>query len=67
MRRVLQTISWIACAATIVPSLFYLINKADLAQAKWLMLLATIVWFAVTPCWMGREQGELAADGEKGS
>jgi hypothetical protein len=66
MRRVLQIVSWIACAATILPSLMYLVNKLDLAQVKWLMLLATIVWFIATPLWMGREHGNLAPGCERG-
>ena len=67
MRRMLQIVSWVACAATILPSVMYLLNKVDLPQVKWLMLLATIVWFVVTPFWMGREQGSLAPDGEQGT
>ena len=64
MRRILQIVSWVACAATILPSVMYLLNKADLAQVKWLMLLATIVWFVATPLWMGREDGNLAPDAD---
>ena len=64
MRRMLQIVSWVACAATILPSVMYLLNKVDLAQVKWLMLLATIVWFVVTPLWMGREHGNLAPESE---
>lgn len=60
MRRVLQTISWIACAGTIVPSLLYLLAAVNLDMTKWLMLLATIVWFIATPLWMGREHGKTA-------
>ena len=64
MRRMLQIVSWVACAATILPSVMYLLNKVDLAQVKWLMLLATIVWFVVTPLWMGREHGNLAPESD---
>jgi len=65
MRRTLQVISWIACAGTILPSLLFLLEKMDLPRTKWWMLLATIVWFAITPLWMGREHGKLAPAGEE--
>jgi hypothetical protein len=65
MRRVLQTISWIACAGTALPSVLFLLNQIDLDFTKWLMLLATIVWFLVTPFWMGREHGDMATKTEE--
>jgi hypothetical protein len=55
MRRILQALSWTALATTIVPSVLYLSGRVDLPQTKNAMLLATIVWFIVTPLWMGRE------------
>jgi hypothetical protein len=60
MRRLLQVISWLACAGTALPSALFLLDRIDLDRVKWLMLLATIVWFVATPLWMGREQGKLA-------
>ena len=65
MRKMLQLISWIACAGTILPSVLYLLEKVDLPQTKGWMLLATVVWFAVTPLWMGREHGQLAQQDEQ--
>ena len=54
MRRILQLISALALIGTILPSYLYFIGLIDLDTNKWLMLFATIVWFAVTPFWMGR-------------
>ncbi len=54
MRRILQLISAVALVATILPAMLFLLGRVDLEQVKWLMLLATIVWFASTPFWMGR-------------
>lgn len=54
MRILLQIISYAALAATIVPSILFLADRISLDQTKWIMLAATIVWFAVTPFWMGR-------------
>lgn len=58
MRRVLQIVSWAALAATIGPSLLYLAGRMTLDQTKFAMIAATIVWFAVTPLWMGRPKVE---------
>ena len=62
MRRLTQTISWLAIVGTILPSIMYLVRLLTLDQCKWAMLAATIVWFVVTPLWMGREvqEGEPA-------
>jgi hypothetical protein len=54
MRRILQVISWLAIAGTILPSFLYLLDAESLANCQRSMLVATIAWFVVTPCWMGR-------------
>ncbi len=55
MRRIYQIISWVALAATIVPSILFFTGSSTLDQAKATMLIATLVWFCFTPLWMGRE------------
>jgi hypothetical protein len=65
MRRVYQTISWIALAATVVPSLLYLAGRIDLEQSKQLVLLATIGWFVHAPLWMGREPPARDGDADR--
>ncbi len=55
MRRLAQAISLLAIVGTILPSVLFLSDRISLEQSNWLMLLATLVWFAVTPLWMGRE------------
>ena len=55
MRRVFQVLSWISLAATILPSVLFLSGDLSLERSKWILLLATIGWFVVTPLWMGRE------------
>ena len=54
MRLVLQIISYASLVATIAPSILFLADQISLDQTKWSMLAATLVWFAVTPFWMGR-------------
>lgn len=55
MKRILQIISLIALAGTIIPSLVYLTGGMELDQMKMWMWIATVVWFVTVPMWMGRE------------
>jgi len=55
MRRILQLISWISLAATIVPAILYSNDKIPLDVLKTIMLAATICWFISTSLWMGRK------------
>jgi len=57
MRIGLQIISLLALALTVVPSLLYLNGSVELDRAKLLMLIATVVWFVVTPFWMNSKDG----------
>ena len=59
-----QIIAWLALIGTILPSLLYLLNLLDGPAMKTAMLVATLVWFAVTPWWMGREHGAIAPQGD---
>jgi hypothetical protein len=62
MNAVLPWISWVALAATILPSCFYYTGTIDLNTTQWIMLAATIAWFVTTPLWMGREDLHATAD-----
>lgn len=55
MKKIAQTISWLALALTILPSVWFLAGSLDLDNVKRLMNVATVVWFVATPLWMGRE------------
>ena len=57
-RGIAQSISLFAIIGTIVPSISFLMERIDLARCQWLMLVATIIWFAVTPFWMGQKPGD---------
>jgi hypothetical protein len=54
MRLVLQIVSWAALAATALAPVLYAAGQVSLAPTKLAILLATIIWFATTPFWMGR-------------
>jgi len=65
MRRLLQVISWSACAGTVLPSFLFLAGVMGKSEVQRWMLLATIVWFVATPLWMGREHRERAPKTEQ--
>ncbi len=54
MKTVLPIISYAALALLTVPALLYLAGSMPLGQMKFLMLLATVLWYAVTPLWMNK-------------
>jgi len=54
MNSLLKLLSLAALAAVVVPSCLYFTGTLEHNAAKWAALLATILWFAVTPLWMGR-------------
>jgi hypothetical protein len=56
LRLIVQLISWLAILGTILPSSLYLVDQISLDRCQWLMLVATIIWFVVTPLWMGRKE-----------
>jgi hypothetical protein len=62
-RQILQPISWLAVICTILPSVAYLNGALSLDAMKWAMLAATIVWFLVTPLWMGWKSDKDADPG----
>ena len=49
-----KLLSLIALAATVLPSLFYFSSAIGHDTTKTTTLIATLVWFATTPLWMGR-------------
>lgn len=50
----LKIISLVALLLTIFPSLLFMAGTLNLDTVKWLALAGTLIWFAVTPLWMGR-------------
>jgi hypothetical protein len=55
MRIALQIVSLVALGVVVLPSIVYFSGNMELDRVKWLLLLATIVWFVVTPFWMGKD------------
>jgi branched-subunit amino acid transport protein len=57
MRSILQFISLMALIALTLPSVNFLAGKLELDRVKWLMLIATIVWFVTAAGWMWKDNG----------
>lgn len=57
MRSILQIISLLALIALTLPSVLFLAGRLELNMVKWLMLLATIVWFVTATLWMWKDNG----------
>lgn len=55
MNSISRTVSLLALAATLIPCLLYFFGVLSLEPMKWTTLVLTIVWFATTPLWIGRE------------
>ena len=58
MGLVLQIISWIALGMTVLPSILFFLGRMELDSVKWILIPATVVWFAATPFWMGKKPAE---------
>jgi hypothetical protein len=63
MRPILQIVSLLALIALTLPSIIFLAGcRLELDTVKWLMLLATIVWFVVATPWMWKDNGAEQQD-----
>lgn len=52
MRRALQIASYLALAGIVIPPILYFRGELPQDGMNTITLLATILWFAVTPFWM---------------
>ncbi|MHC4694325.1 MAG: hypothetical protein ACYS67_16420 [Planctomycetota bacterium] len=55
MRSILQIISLLALIALTLPSIIFLAGNMELNMMKWIMLLATIIWFVTATLWMWKD------------
>ncbi|MBC8470026.1 MAG: hypothetical protein H8D56_11195 [Planctomycetes bacterium] len=58
MRSILQIISLLSLIALTLPSVLFLAGRLELDMVKWIMILATIVWFVTASLWMWKDNGE---------
>ena len=57
MRSILQIISLLALIALTLPSVLFLAGRLELNMVKWIMLVATAVWFVAATLWMWKDNG----------
>lgn len=62
MRPILRIVSILSLIALIVPSVLFLAGRMELDTAKWLMVLATVVWFVTATPVMWREPTDAEED-----
>ncbi|MCP4257536.1 MAG: hypothetical protein GY774_08410 [Planctomycetes bacterium] len=62
MRSILQIISLLALIAVTLPSVLFLAGRLELDMVKWIMILATIVWFVTAAPWMWKDNGANQQD-----
>ncbi len=56
MRFIAKIVSIMALIAVILPSALFLAGRMELPMVKWIMLLATIVWFVSASTYMWNEE-----------
>jgi hypothetical protein len=54
---ILMITSLLSLVAVILPSILFLAGRMELDTAKWIMLLATVVWFAAATPWLWKQAG----------
>lgn len=62
MRSILKVVSLLSLVALILPSILFLAGRVDLDRAKWIMVLATIIWFVTATGWMWKEPAKVQKD-----
>jgi len=54
---ILMIVSMLSLVALILPSILFLAGSMELTTTKWVMLAATVVWFATAAPWMWKQTG----------
>ena len=57
MRPILQIVSLLALIALTLPPVIFLAGRMELDTVKWIMLVASIVWFVTATPWMWKDNG----------
>ncbi|RMF44818.1 MAG: hypothetical protein D6753_01615 [Planctomycetota bacterium] len=55
MTKVVKVVSLISLALVLVPSMMYFAGMLAHDTVRSLAVVGTLMWFAATPMWMGRE------------
>jgi len=62
MRPILQIVSLLALIALTLPSIVFLAGRMELNMVKWIMLLASIVWFVTATPWLWKDNNAEKQD-----
>jgi len=54
---ILVVVSVLSLVALMLPSILFLAGRMELPTVKWVMLLASVVWFAAATPWMWKQSG----------
>jgi hypothetical protein len=54
---ILVIVSWLSLVVLMLPSILFLAGRMELTTAKWVMLAATVLWFATATPWMWKQTG----------
>lgn len=57
MRKLLIIVAVLSLALLMLPSILFLAGRMQLDTAKWLMLAATVIWFATATPWLWKRTG----------
>ncbi|MCX7824378.1 MAG: hypothetical protein N2689_02350 [Verrucomicrobiae bacterium] len=52
MKRIAETLSWLALGVTLAAACLFFADRLDLRQAQAWILGGTVLWFVATPFWM---------------
>jgi hypothetical protein len=57
MRTLLIVVAVLSLVVLMLPSILFLAGRMELDTAKWVMLAATVVWFATGTPWLWKRTG----------
>ena len=57
MRTILIVVAVLSLVLLMLPSILFLAGRIELDTAKWVMLLATVLWFATGTPWLWKRTG----------
>jgi len=57
MRTIMIVVAVLSLVVLMLPSILFLAGRMELDTAKWIMLLATVVWFVAGTSWLWKRTG----------
>jgi len=57
MRTLIMVVALLSLVLLMLPSVLFLAGRMELGAAKWVMLIATVLWFAAGTPWLSKRTG----------